>query len=143
MKNDPVTKLLLSVIAIALVAIAIRPYVAPKPAQAQTNAYPVFIEPGVQMLKTSDGRKQVYGRMVVDLRTGKIWGFPTITTDPYPFNALNSKPQTSYPFELGKFAFEDMDKKATAWKASSARCLYLPIADACSRKARRARVMAS
>jgi hypothetical protein len=110
MKNDPVTKLLLSVIAIALVAIAIRPYVAPKPAQAQSNAYPVYIEPGVQMLKTSDGKKQVYGRIVVDLRTGKIWGFPTITTDPYPFNALNSKPQTSYPFELGKFAFEDMDK---------------------------------
>jgi hypothetical protein len=46
----------------------------------------------------------------VDLRTGKIWGFPTMTTDPYPFNALNSKPQTSHPFELGRFAFEDMDK---------------------------------
>jgi hypothetical protein len=111
MKNDRVTKLLLSVIAIALIAIAIRPYVAPAPAQAQSGAaYPVFIEPGVQMLKSSDGRKQVYGRVVVDLRTGKIWGFPTITTDPYPFNALNSKPQTSQPFELGRFAFEDMDK---------------------------------
>jgi hypothetical protein len=111
MKNDPMTKLLLSVIAIALVAIAIRPYMTPAPAQAQSGtAYPVYIEPGVQMLKTSDGRKQVYGRVVVDLRTGKIWGFPTITTDPYPFNALNSKPQTSRPFELGRFAFEDMDR---------------------------------
>jgi len=111
MKNDPVTKLLLSVIAIALVAIAIRPFRTPAPAQAQSGAaYPVYIEPGVQMLKTADGSKQVYGRMVVDLRTGKIWGFPTITTDPYPFNALNSKPQTSQPFELGRFAFEDMDK---------------------------------
>jgi hypothetical protein len=111
MRNDPVIKLLLSVIAIALVAIAIRPYMAPGPAQAQSAAaYPVYIEPGVQMLKTADGNKQVYGRMVVDLRTGKIWGFPTITTDPYPFNALNSRPQTSQPFELGRFAFEDMDK---------------------------------
>jgi hypothetical protein len=111
MKNDRVTKLLLSVIAIALIAMAIRPYMAPAPAHAQSGtAYPVFIEPGVQMLKTSDGRKQVYGRVVVDLRTGKVWGFPTITTDPYPFNALNSKPQTSHPFELGRFAFEDMDK---------------------------------
>ncbi len=111
MKNDFFSKLLLSIIAIALVAIAIRPYVAPYPAQAQSNtAYPVFIEPGVVMLKSSDGSKQLYGRMVVDLRTGKIWGFPTQTTDPYPFNALNSKPQTSHPFELGRFAFEDMDK---------------------------------
>lgn len=110
MKSDVVSKLLLSVIAIALVAIAIRPYIAPGAAHAQSTAYPVYIEPGVQMLKTSDRSKQVYGRMVVDLRTGKIWGFPTMTTDPYPFNALNSKPQTSHPFELGRFAFEDMDK---------------------------------
>jgi hypothetical protein len=111
MKTDSVTKLLLAVIAIALVTIAIRPYTTPGAALAQSGAaYPVFIEPGVQMLKTSDGRKQVYGRVVVDLRTGKIWGFPTITADPYPFDALNSKPQTSRPFELGRFAFEDMDK---------------------------------
>jgi hypothetical protein len=111
MKHDSVSKLLLSVIAIALIAIAIRPFWTPAPAQAQSGAaYPVYIEPGVQMLKTSDGKKQVYGRVVVDLRTGKIWGFPTIATDPYPFDALNSKPQISRPFELGRFAFEDMDK---------------------------------
>jgi hypothetical protein len=111
MKHDSVSKLLLSVIAIALIAIAIRPFWTPAPAQAQSGAaYPVYIEPGVQMLKTSDGKKQVYGRVVVDLRTGKIWGFPTIATDPYPFDALNSTPQTSHPFELGRFAFEDMDK---------------------------------
>jgi hypothetical protein len=111
MKNDRMTRFLLAVIAIALSAIAIRPYVVPHSAQAQSStAYPVFIEPGVQMLKSSDGSKQLYGRMVVDLRTGKIWGFPTMTTDPYPFNAMNSKPQTSHPFELGRFAFEDMDK---------------------------------
>ena len=111
MKNDLWSRFLLAVIAVALAAIALRPYMAPSPAHAESGAaYPVFIEPGVQMLKASDGSKQVYGRMVVDLRTGKIWGFPTVTPDPYPFNALNSKPQTSHPFELGRFAFEDMDK---------------------------------
>jgi hypothetical protein len=111
MKNDLVTKSLLGLIAVALSAIAIRPYIAPASAGAQSSTpYAVYIEPGVQMLKSSDGSKQLYGRMVVDLRTGKIWGFPTMTTDPYPFNALNSKPETSHPFELGSFAFEDMDK---------------------------------
>jgi hypothetical protein len=111
MKHDLWSRFLLAVIAIALAAIALRPYVGPASAGAQSSAaYPVYIEPGVQMLKTSDGSKQLYGRMVVDLRTGKIWGFPTMTTDPYPFNALNSKPETSHPFELGRFAFEDMDK---------------------------------
>jgi hypothetical protein len=62
------------------------------------------------MLRAADGSKQVYGKVVVDLRTGKVWGFPTGSTDPYPFNALNSKPQTSHPFPLGRFAFEDTDK---------------------------------
>jgi hypothetical protein len=111
MKNDSLTKLLLFIIALALISIALRPFVTPGAAHAEGSAgYPVYIEPGVQMLKTADGSKQLYGRVVVDLRTGKIWGFPTITTDPYPFNALNSKPQVSRPFELGRFAFEDMDK---------------------------------
>ncbi|HEV3150391.1 MAG TPA: hypothetical protein VGY94_05520 [Acidobacteriaceae bacterium] len=111
MKNDLVTKSLLALVAVALGAIAIRPYIAPAPAVAQNAApYPVFIEPGGGDAEILDGSKQLYGRMVVDLRTGKIWGFPTITTDPYPFDALNSKPQTSHPFELGRFAFEDMDK---------------------------------
>jgi hypothetical protein len=66
-------KLLLSVMAIAfLIAIAICPYVARAPAQAQSGAaYPVFIEPDVQMLKSADGNKQLYGRVVVDLRTGR------------------------------------------------------------------------
>jgi len=111
MTKAGVTNFLLLVIAAALIAIAARPYLDPAPAEAQTtSAHPFYIEPGVQMLKSSDGSKQLYGRMVVDLRTGKIWGFPTMTTDPYPFNALNSKPQTSHPFDLGRFAFEDMDK---------------------------------
>jgi hypothetical protein len=111
MKHDLWSRFLLAVIAIALAAIALRPYAALASAHAQSSAaYPVYIEPGVQLLKTSDGSKQLYGRVVVDLRTGKIWGFPTMTTDPYPFNALNSKPETSHPFELGRFAFEDMDK---------------------------------
>jgi hypothetical protein len=111
MKNDLVSRFLLALIAVALVAIALRPYMAPDSAHAQSGAaYPVYIEPGAQMLKSADGSKQLYGRVVVDLRTGKIWGFPTMTTDPYPFNALNSKPQTSHPFALGRFAFEDMDK---------------------------------
>ena len=102
----------------------------------------MYIEPGVQMLKTSDGSKQVYGRMVVDLRTGKIWGFPTITTDPYPFNALDSKPQTSRPFELGSFAFETWKSKTLVQQLTQA-SRYLRIIDACSRKARRARVISS
>jgi hypothetical protein len=105
------TNLLLLLIAIALIAIAVRPYLAPHAAQAQTEGpYPYYVEPGTQMLRASDGSKQVYGRVVVDMRSGKVWGFPTISTDTYPFNPVDPKPQTSHPFYLGRFAFEEADR---------------------------------
>jgi hypothetical protein len=99
-------------IAIALVAIAVRPYLAPDQVQAQSESpYPFYIEPGTKMLRAPDGSRQIYGRVVVDMRNGKIWGFPTSTPDAYPVNAAETKPQTSHPFVLGRFAFEDIDKK--------------------------------
>jgi hypothetical protein len=83
----------------------------PQPAQAESNQpYPLYIEPGTQMLRAPDGSKQVYGRVMIDMRTGKVWGFPTNSTDTYPTNALDSKPQVSHPFVLGRFAFEDTEK---------------------------------
>ncbi len=105
------TNLLLLLIAVALVAIAARPYVAPQVAQAQSGLpYPIYIEPGTQMLRAPDGSKQVYGRVMIDMRTGKVWGFPTGSTDTYPTNAMDSKPVVSHPFALGRFALEDVDK---------------------------------
>jgi hypothetical protein len=104
--------LLLLVIAIALVAIALKPLRSPAPAQASTNTgfYPLYIEPGVQMLRSPVGAEQVYGKVVVDLRTGKIWGFPTLTQSTYPIDIGSNKPPVSHPMFLGTFAFEDMDK---------------------------------
>jgi len=52
----------------------------------------------------------VLGKVVVDLRTGKVWGFPTMTSDPYPSSVTQTAPQTSHPFVLGKFVLADMDK---------------------------------
>ena len=113
MKKISLSNTLLTVIAIALVSIALRPYIAPTPAHAQSSAaypYPLYFEPGTQMLRAPDGSKQVYGRVVVDMRDGKVWGFPTNTPDTYPANPVDTKPQVSRPFYLGKFAFEDIDK---------------------------------
>jgi hypothetical protein len=111
MRKPTLTNFLLVVIAVALVAIAIRPYMAPPAIQAQSaSVYPLYIEPGTQMLRAPNGQQQVFGRVVVDMRSGKIWGFPTITQDTYPVNVVDSKPQTSHPFVLGYFAFEDTQK---------------------------------
>lgn len=114
MKKISLNNALLTVIAVALVSIAARPYIAPGAAHAQASgnySYPLYFEPGTQMLRDPAGSKQVYGRVVVDMRTGKVWGFPTNTPDTYPWNPVDSKPQISHPFYLGRFAFEDIDKQ--------------------------------
>jgi len=111
MKIDAFVKTMLLIIAVSLAMIALRPMISAVPVHAQSgDAYPFYIEPGVVMLRAPDGSKQVYGRMVVDLRDGKVWGFPTMTQDPYPVNQMNSAPPTSHPFLLAKFSFADTDK---------------------------------
>ena len=111
MRNPATTNILLLLIAIALMAIAIEPLRQPHPAQAQTSApYPLYIEPGTQMLRSPDGTSQVYGRVMVDLQNGKIWGFPTLTTAVYPVDISNAKPPVSHPFLLGTFALADTEK---------------------------------
>jgi hypothetical protein len=112
MRTDGVTKFLLLLIAVALMVIAIRPVFRPRPAEAQSlSAYPFYIEPGMQMLHDPKGNGgQVYGKVVVDMRNGTIWGFPTGTLDPYPTDAVDNKVQTSHPFVLGYYAFDDTDK---------------------------------
>ncbi len=109
MKNT--TNVLLLVIAIALVAMAVGPLMKPRPAQAQVMAdYPLYFEPGVYLLRAPDGTSQIYGKMAVDLRTGKIWGFPTYGQQPYPVDISTTKPVTSKPILLGRFALEDTDR---------------------------------
>ena len=111
MKTDTSVKLLLLVIAIATSAIALRPYLAPTAVKAQSNdPYPLYIEPGTYMLRAPDASQQVLGRVVIDMRNGNVWGFPTTSSDPYPSSPASSKPMTSHPFLLGSFAWSDIDK---------------------------------
>lgn len=111
MQVPAIRNFLLLVIALALGAIALGPYIAPDAVRAQSGApYPFYVEPGTQMLRAPDGSRQVYGRVVIDMRNGKVWGFPTNTGDTYPVNTIGTTPPTSHPFPLGRFAFEDTEK---------------------------------
>jgi hypothetical protein len=110
-KIDWCSKLLLLAIAILLGVIAFRPYVTLPAALADSSeAHQIYIEPGVVMLRAPDGTRQVFGKVVVDLRNGNIWGFPTLSQDPYPAAGANTNSPTSRPFLLGKFALADMDR---------------------------------
>jgi hypothetical protein len=111
MKSNSVTNLLLFLIVVLLSVIATRSLRTPETVHAQAaSAYPFYFEPGTYMLRAPDGSSQVYGKVAVDLRTGKIWGFPTLGPQPFPVNMIDNKPQTSRPFAMGRFAFEDTDK---------------------------------
>ena len=110
-KVDFIVKFHLAVIAASLVTIAVRPYIAPPGVSAQSaEVHPLYFEPGTFMLRAPDGSQQVYGKVAIDMRNGKVWGFPTLTQDPYPSNPMATIPPTSRPFLLGKFALADVDK---------------------------------
>lgn len=108
--SDRTSKSLLFAITILLGIIAVRPFFTPAPVKAQLESHDVYVEPGVFMLRAANGQRQVLGKVVVDLRTGNVWGFPTLSADPYPANAISANPETSHPFLLGRFALEDMNK---------------------------------
>ena len=107
MKNNATTNLLLGVIAVLLGVIVVLLMRGPEPVMAQTPDVDYFFEPGTFLVRAPDNSQQVYAKVVVDLRNGRIWAFPTLTLLPYPSDPIYNKPQTSHPFLLGRFALED------------------------------------
>jgi hypothetical protein len=110
MKSLRTTNFLLAAIALLLVALALRPLREPGPVFAQSPDTDYFFEPGTFMVRSPDNSQQVYAKVVVDLRNGRVWAFPTLTPLPYPSDPVYSKPQTSHPFQVGRFALEDTKK---------------------------------
>lgn len=108
MNLDRFTKVMLVLIAVLLAAVVFRPIVEPAPVRAQAEGgYPFYVEPGYTMIRKPDGTAQVYGKVVIDMRSGDIWGFPTLTQSPYPIDSAKTTPPKSYPIYLGKFMFSE------------------------------------
>ncbi|SDF07645.1 hypothetical protein [Terriglobus roseus] len=108
MPTNRTTNVLLGLIAGALMVLAARPYIAPTSVHADADsADPIYVEPGVHMIRIAKGGGQVLGKVMVNLRTGNVYGFPTTTSDPYPASPLDNKPQVSHAIPLGRFALEE------------------------------------
>ena len=108
MKLDRGVKTLLILIAILLGVLVFRPVFQPVPVRAQAeDGYPFYVEPGYTMLRKPDGTAQMYGKVVIDMRDGDIWGFPTLSQSPYPIDPAKAAPPKSYPIYLGKFMFSE------------------------------------
>jgi len=111
MKLDWFVKLLLLMIALFLGALVFRPVVQPTSVQAQSvDARSLYVEPGYTMLRKPDGSGQMYGKMMIDMRTGDIWGFPTLVEGPYPVDVAKSEPPKSHPMYLGKFVLSEASR---------------------------------
>jgi hypothetical protein len=110
MAQDRYNKILLTAIALSLSVIAIRPYVNPSHTLAGVSPSDLYIEPGVFMLRGPNGTGQQLGKVVVDLHTGKIWGFPTGTNAPYPVAVNRSELPKSSPILLGKFDLAALER---------------------------------
>jgi hypothetical protein len=88
--------------------IALRPWIQPAPIQAQSDYSYLYVEPRVTALRKPDGTEQVQGKVMIDMRNGDIWGFPTMSGAPYPVDAAHTEPPVSYPMYLGRFEFSKM-----------------------------------
>jgi len=96
-------RLILTAIALFLGILALRPLAKPEVASAQAAYEYLYFEPGTMSLRAPDGSRQVEGKMAIDLRNGNIWGFPTLSSSPYPIDATHNEPPVSAPFYLGRF----------------------------------------
>jgi hypothetical protein len=108
MRIDIYTRVVLTAIALLLAALALRPLAHPLPAAAQSTSQELFVEPGVYMLRSPDGMKHQLGKVMIDLHTGSIWGFPTGSDTPYPVRVTGSAPPVSEPYLLGRFNLDAM-----------------------------------
>ena len=108
MKPDNFVKIALSLIAVFLGLIALRPFFDPPASHAQASDSDFYIEPGVHSLRAPDGSREQLGKVVVDLRNGNVWGFPTGVNAPYPIVTTQTSPQVSRPFLLARFELSAM-----------------------------------
>ena len=72
------------------------------PVQAQAGNGPWYVEPRTVLVPDADGG-QVQGKVMIDLRNGDIWGFPTKSILPYPVDPLRKDLPVVKPVYLGRF----------------------------------------
>jgi len=98
---DLYTKFVLTTIAVLLATLCLQPVLNPVSVQAQSDTPSLYIEPGITYIANPETRSEVPGKLVIDLKTGDAWGFPTIF-------ATSGKPPVSRPIYLGHYDFAGM-----------------------------------
>jgi hypothetical protein len=90
---------MLTLCAVFLLILILRPAAQ---VQAQAGNGPWYVEPRTVLVTDADGG-QVQGKVMIDLRNGDIWGFPTKSMLPYPVDPLRKDSPVVKPVYLGRF----------------------------------------
>lgn len=99
------TKAVLTAIALLLAALVMRP----APVNADNESATFFVEPGTTAIRNLNGGVPSDGKVVINMSTGEVWGFPTHAAGaPYPIDSMNERSPVSRPIYLGKFDFAAM-----------------------------------
>jgi hypothetical protein len=107
---DRYTKIVLTVATLFLGLLALKPILNPARVEAQSDLPHIYIEPQTTAIRSPDGSRAFEGKIVVDLRSGEVWGFETLLDVPYPVDRASSKPPISEPVYLGRFDFSKMKR---------------------------------
>ena len=107
---DFYTKAILTAIALLLAALVMKPV----PVAADSESPILYIEPGTSPIRSLNGGVPGEGKVVINLSTGDVYGFPTHGTGaPYPVDPFlaDGRPTVVRPVFLGKFDFSQMKKR--------------------------------
>ena len=105
---DWYTKAVLTAIALLLAALAMRPALVQAQMEPATTYY---VEPGTSPIRDLNGGVPSDGKVVINMSTGDVWGFPTHAGGaPYPVDSLqmNGRSPVAKPLYLGRFDFAAM-----------------------------------
>ena len=100
MSNERYRNVMLTLATVLLLILALRSSVT---VQAQAGGGNWYVEPRTVLVTAPDGLGQVQGKVMIDLRTGDVWGFPTKSMLPYPVDPLRREPPIAKPIYLGRF----------------------------------------
>ena len=100
---DLYTKVMLTAVVLLLGVLALQPFLSPAAVKAESEAASLFIEPGLTRIPGQGPNSDTMGKLVIDLRTGEAWGFPTMFTN-YRESAI------SKPVYIGRMDFGAMKR---------------------------------
>ncbi len=97
------TKTILTIIAALLAVLALQNTTAPVSVQAQSNGRNLYVEPGLTTMRNPDGPSEVQGKLMIDLSSGEVWGFPMVLTS-------SNRTPVSKPVYLGQYDLSAMNR---------------------------------